>query len=291
MIDDAIAMYAELALWWDGEQLDDRPDWNADWAIVDGPGYPDFSELPNEELGFVESNKLTLRFHMVDRRILWFLNQQHTLLREPEGRAHNWLKPKGLKRGMMMPSNAGRAGGWSFVLRIGANLEEIKPKQVVCDSREIVTAAEDEEDGGNYITKGFLISVEGRGEAGMQLSLFLTDGKKKARHYTSNMVWDGSVKTVTFTVDVGPRTVTSVVDDVFCDGGEHHPEGWTTLDERFGNVGGGDVRFLPTPSVRFPSSGKFGGKLERFDTYNRPLLVSEAIANGRFLSGAGASKL
>ena len=104
------------------------------------------------------------------------------------------------------------------------------------------------------------------------------------------MVWDGALRTVSFVVDVGPRTVTSVVDDVFCDGGEYFPEGWTTLDEKFDNVCGGDVRFLPTPTVRFPSSGKFGGKLERFDTFNRPLLVSEVIANGRFLSG-GSSKL
>ncbi|GMI02626.1 hypothetical protein TrVE_jg13806 [Triparma verrucosa] len=281
----------ELALWWDREQLDDRPDWNADWAIVDGPGYPDFSVLPNGKLGFVESNKLTLRFHVVDDRTLYFLRRQHKLAMEiKDGLVHSWWKPKGLKRGILMPSNAGRAGGWTFVLRIGANLSDIKPKQVICDSREIVTAAEDEEDGGNYITKGFVISVEGRGEAGMQLSLFLTDGKKKARHYTSNMVWDGALRTVSFVVDVGPRTVTSVVDDVFCDGGEYFPEGWTTLDEKFDNVCGGDVRFLPTPTVRFPSSGKFGGKLERFDTFNRPLLVSEVIANGRFLSG-GSSKL
>ena len=126
--------------------------------------------LPNGKLGFVESNKLTLRFHVVDDRTLYFLRRQHKLAMEiKDGLVHSWWKPKGLKRGILMPSNAGRAGGWTFVLRIGANLSDIKPKQVICDSREIVTAAEEEEDGGNYITKGFVISVEGRGEAGMQL--------------------------------------------------------------------------------------------------------------------------
>ena len=31
----------EVALWWDGLQLDSREDWNEDWAIVDGAGYHD----------------------------------------------------------------------------------------------------------------------------------------------------------------------------------------------------------------------------------------------------------
>ena len=80
----------ELALWWDGEtQLDERPDWNADWAIVDGPGYPDFVEIPHKSaegiqgrrrLCYVESNKLTVRFHEVDRRTLLFLSRQRAVL-------------------------------------------------------------------------------------------------------------------------------------------------------------------------------------------------------------------
>ena len=28
----------EIAIWWDGIQLDDREEWNEDWAIVDGAG-------------------------------------------------------------------------------------------------------------------------------------------------------------------------------------------------------------------------------------------------------------
>ena len=31
----------EIAIWWDGIQLDSREDWNEDWAIVDGAGYHD----------------------------------------------------------------------------------------------------------------------------------------------------------------------------------------------------------------------------------------------------------
>ena len=60
--------------------------------------------------------------------------------------------------------------------------------------------------------------------------------------------------------------------------------------QKFGNVCGGDVRFLPTPSVRFPSSGPFAGKLDSFVVYDRPLLTSEAVSNARFLSRAEATR-
>lgn len=58
----------ELCLWWDGVLLDDREDWNEDWAIVDGSGYADFQELGGHpsELILVASNKLAVRFHRVD---------------------------------------------------------------------------------------------------------------------------------------------------------------------------------------------------------------------------------
>ena len=56
----------EVAVWWDGVQLDGREDWNEDWAIVDGAGYHDIQELPNGGLAFVESNKLTVRYHEIE---------------------------------------------------------------------------------------------------------------------------------------------------------------------------------------------------------------------------------
>lgn len=36
--------------------MNERDEWNLDYAIVDGPGYPDLIEL-NNEIVFVESNK------------------------------------------------------------------------------------------------------------------------------------------------------------------------------------------------------------------------------------------
>ena len=70
---------------------------------------------------------------------------QHALSLEAKTPVSSFVRPEGLCRTMMMPSLSGRAGGWTFVLRIGASLENIKPNMMICDSREIVTAAEDEE--------------------------------------------------------------------------------------------------------------------------------------------------
>ena len=96
----------EIALWWDGIQLDDREDWNEDWAIVDGAGYFDIqgrdsikflmtssmisSTSPNmfklvwidpqetDEGGlvFVESNKLTVRYHEIPPEVIAIMKDQ-----------------------------------------------------------------------------------------------------------------------------------------------------------------------------------------------------------------------
>ena len=83
----------EVALWWDGLQLDSREDWNEDWAIVDGAGYHDIQvgfsrgkmtvmmmvrvqELEDGSVVFVESNKLTVRYHTICPRTIQGLKQQ-----------------------------------------------------------------------------------------------------------------------------------------------------------------------------------------------------------------------
>ena len=66
----------EIAIWWDGIQLDDREEWNEDWAIVDGAGYFDIQELENGNLAFVESNKLTVRYHEISVDVLEAMKRQ-----------------------------------------------------------------------------------------------------------------------------------------------------------------------------------------------------------------------
>ncbi len=274
----------ELALWWDGESLDDRPGWNADWAIVDGPGYADFAETGDGRLVFVESNKLTLRFHEVDKRTLFFLRHQHQLNQLiAENLVIDITKPQGLLRSFNLPDVRSGSGGFTIMLKLKADPNAIKSRQMLIDAREVVTAALDEEDTGRYVTKGFTLSVVGRSAAGLQLCLTLMDGEHMVKHFTSSLQLDDNQHVVAFTVDCGPRLVTSVVDGQLCDGGAHFPEGWTTLPADFGAIGGADLQFYPAATVRHPHSGPFGGEIERFMIYNRPLLTSEVISTTRSL--------
>jgi len=272
----------ELALWWDGESLDDRPDWNADWAIVDGPGYPDFATLPDGTISFVQSNKLTLRYHTVDERTLQFLREQSKLDSQiTEGLVCSWANPHGPCRSIMLPSIQSKAGGYTFSFTIKCRKEDVKPRQVLVDARQIVTAAQDKQDAGDYITKGFTITVEGRGKEGLQLCLSLNDGRTKCKAFTDGLKWDGQWHGVSIIVDAGPRIICCVVDERLCDGGQWFPEGWSVINEKMGSCGGADLNFFPEPTVTFPSSGPFKGQIGTFDVFDRPLLVSEAISHWR----------
>ncbi len=280
----------ELALWWDGESLDDRPGWNADWAIVDGPGYCDFCELPGGTLAFVESNKLTLRMHKVDPRVLHYLGVQGELSELPLDPAVRLRSPSGRVRSMGLPDLQSRGGGYSIVVRMTCPTG-VGPGEVLLDSREVVTKALDEEETGDYVTKGYTLATEGRGPGGIQLCLTLYDGRGMCRARTDGVRWDGSETTVTFIVDAGPRIVTAVAGGRLCDGGDTAPEGWTVVDPKFGAAGGASVVFKPDATYRRPHAGPFKGEILDFIIYDRPLLTTEAIGAGRALGNVINSKL
>ena len=64
--------------------LDERPDWNIDWAIVDGAGYYDFVELGSEDIRYVESTKLAVRLHRLPKHILRVLNNWDSIYGKPK---------------------------------------------------------------------------------------------------------------------------------------------------------------------------------------------------------------
>jgi len=77
----------DVCLYWDGAKLDDREEWNEDWAIVDGPGYADFQQSHHSgDLVLVESNKLTVRFHRVPRETLECMKETLEIETSPDQR-------------------------------------------------------------------------------------------------------------------------------------------------------------------------------------------------------------
>ena len=112
----------EIAIWWDGLLLDDREDWNEDWAIVDGAGYHDIQELPNGNLAFVESNKLTVRYHEIPRTTLDLMKLQLTtdadfMSRMEEGPVFSWERASDpLRKSLRAPVLPDLRSGAGFTL-------------------------------------------------------------------------------------------------------------------------------------------------------------------------------
>ncbi|MDH4116015.1 MAG: glycoside hydrolase [Acidimicrobiia bacterium] len=255
----------ELALWWDGTGFEDRPDWNPDWAIVDGPGYPDWVEFDDGSLGFVESNKLAVRYHEVDRRLMAFIRRQPELAAVAEdGKVLDLIAPAGSCRGPVLVDPR-TGGGFTLLVVVGGH----RGAKTLVSALSSVTSALGEEPTDRRITKGYTIAITAEGE----LELMVTNGFGATLEHTTRTasgIWDGNEHTVAFIVDGGPKVVSVVVDEWLDDGGEH-PQGWAFFPPEIGEVGGSDVTF------------PLGSGLSRFLVYDRPLLTTEAIATGRAL--------
>jgi hypothetical protein len=255
----------ELAMWWDGTGFEDRPDWNPDWAIVDGPGYPDWVEFDDGGLAFVESNKLAVRYHEVDPRLLTFAGLQPELVGVPEeGRVLDVVRPEGSIRAPVL-IDLRTGGGFTLMVVVGGYPDG----STLVSALSSVTAALGEEPTDRRITKGYTIRFTPEGE----VELMVTDGfGRTLSHQTriASRIWDGNEHVVAFVVDGGPKVVSVVVDERLDDGGDH-PQGWAFFPSGLGEVGGSDVEFAA------------GSGLRRFLVYDRALLTTEAIAAGREL--------
>lgn len=260
----------ELALYWDGTGFEDRPDWNPDWAIVDGPGYPDFAELDDGTLVFVESNKLAVRYHEVEPRLLAHLRVQPELVALPtEGCILDLPGEPAALRGPVLPDlRAG--GGFTATLHFRSRVAQSSRALVVAFST--VTAALGEEPTTATITKGWSVTVTECGE----LELFVTDGFGTSLTHTTHAggsLCDGNEHVVSFIVDGGPKVVSVVVDERLDDGGDVAAQGWAFFPRDLGEVGGAELRIAPD----------FGGTLHRLVLHDRALLTTEAIAQCRAL--------
>ena len=171
-----------------------------------------------------------------------------------------------------MPRLPDLAAGGGFTLELLLTLDDLKPGQVLVDSR-------DERGAGIVVRTNQAESIE----------LGFSDSQ-------NSFAWDvdpgrlepGKEHHVVFIVDGGPKCVSVVVDGVFCDGaGEERKYGYGRFvrtkytspfsDEKTEQPEIADVSGGPTlriaPSIR--------GRVERLRLYNRYLLTTEAIGNRR----------
>lgn len=262
----------EVALWWDGTGFEDRPDWNADWAIVDGPGYADFVEYDDGTLGLVESNKLAVRYHEIEARLAWHLARQWELVgTSTDGLAWRW-RADGRAAGAAPVLGDLRAGGGITILLRVAGAAGAVAGRTLAAAWSTVTAALGEEPTDRRITKGWEVSVRADGEVALRVA----DGwGLECAHATTIAsaagAWDGREHLVAFVLDGGPKVVSVVVDERLDDGGATAPQGWARFDAGLGEVGGADLAVDPDRT----------GVVRELAIYDRALLTSELVAAAR----------
>lgn len=168
-----------------------------------------------------------------------------------------------------------RTGG-GFSIDLWLRMVYAEPGQVLLDSRAAPGSA------GIVLTTGRRHTLE----------LEISDGVRKFRWDTDpGTVGPDARHHVTFTVDGGPKVISSVVDGVFCDGGasdqrmygygrftqtvyRSRKPGDVEVREEIGNVTGG-------PRLKVLPRAEKGTVLERLRIYGRAITTTEAVGNWR----------
>jgi hypothetical protein len=242
------------------------------------PGYPDWVEFDDGTLANVESNKLAVRYHVVDRRLLHFLRHQPELAAMPtDGLVFDHVasldSPDEMDAPVLADLRAG--GGFTMIVQIASGASDSRSREALVSALSTVTAALGEEPTDRRVTKGYEIAVTATGE----VELFVTDGFGQTfRHITTigaDGVNDGAIHVVAFVVDGGPKVVSVVVDEHLDDGGEQLPQGWAFVPSGLGEIGGSRVQL------------RSRGRLMQFSLFDRALLISEVIGAARSMSASG----
>ena len=269
----------EIVLWWDGPGYEDREDWNEEWSIVDGPGYADWWEDDAGQLSFVQSNKLGVRYHRVEPRLLELLRWQPELAELPDEQRSldihgNREAPP--ERVIEAPSlvDLRSRGGFTIVLQMSGSPEELRPGQPIARALSNITAARGEGPTDATLTRGYRIDLTETLEVELTLSDGLGGTFRCATHARGHAeIWDNQLHTLAFICDGGPRLAYCVVDELMDDGGDT-PQGWSFLPADLGDLGGDELVLCSA----------FGGQLARFLIYDRPWTTSEAISASRALN-------
>ncbi len=141
-------------------------------------------------------------------------------------------------------------GGFSIVL--DAAFDALSPGQVLLDGRDAAG-------------RGLLLHLSQENT----LALRLSDGDHEAAwDVDPGMIRAGARHHIAVIVEGGPNIILFVVDGVLCDGGDARQYGWGRFPPELGDINGAVWRIAPD----------FQGRLHSLRVYDRPLRVSEAIA-------------
>jgi len=217
-----------------------------------GMSYPDLIEQDGR-FWFTETQKTKARVHPVDLNLLkamWHQSTAHKLITNGLIYQKKCIKANTLASVRQLPNLKDRG----FAIDLWLQLKDLKPGQVVLDSRD-------------HLGKGIcLLTTLQR-----TLKLELNDGKNTDGWDTDpGLLTAKKMHHVVFIVDGLSNIITVVVDGILCDGGVGRLHGWGRFSEKLGDVNG-------TKSWRLAPNMR--GSIKDFKVYNRYLTTSEAISN------------
>lgn len=214
--------------------------------------YPDLL-VEDGRYFLTETNKATARVHELGVAMLEGLwadasraakrraNATDSLASSPEARVLDWASGNGgasvqepvwpaiTIHDSARPDYGAKHTRRGFTLQFRFRLDSLAPGQVVLDTRN--------EDG-----EGLAVVTNDSGA----LQVVLNDGRSEFRWACDPVLREGVEHVAAVVVDGGPHLVSWLVDDRFCDGGDHRQFGWGRLGAGFlGVKGGGRLRIAP----------------------------------------------
>ncbi len=233
--------------------------------------YPDLVEEDGNYY-ISETQKDVARVHKVDRQLLDLLwGQLESMEKTTDGLVAEW-EFKGLAfpvhrqgtsfgpfyvrdpnrddhGGMNMPSG--------FTLDLAFELENTNPGQVLLDTRN---------ESGQGI---WLVTAEKQ-----DIRFSMSDGRSVSSwDCDPEMISSGQPHYLSVIVDGGPKMIMFVVDGLLNDGGDSRQFGWGRFNSNLQEVNG---------SPDWAIGDQMAGRIDRIRIYNRPLQISESIANYKF---------
>lgn len=211
--------------------------------------YPDLIEQDGQ-YWITTTQKTRASIHPVDPDLLEGLWNQD----RPENIS---LPPPALALEAPMPAECAppplpslESGGFSISLCV--TFDTLTPGQVLLDSR-------------NAGGRGMLLQISQENA----LELHLSDGERDAAwDIDPGMLRAGAQHHITVIVEGAPNIILFIVDGALCDGGGGRQYGWGRFSQELCGINGAACRIAPN----------FQGNLHSLRMYDRPLRVSQAIA-------------
>ena len=253
-----------------------------------GIGYPDYVETPTE-IYITETDKALSRWHLVPSKMLSAMWQQLTLSEVAQtALVTNVTGSSGLPPQMPAPSFGNLQENYAFTVEVVFTPDRLYRRNVTRPVPLLDCRAPNGKGVAIEYTQPAASPIGGPGcTRQYKVNVSICDGNHSQSFDTDTeaQLWSAGPHHIVFVVDGASRTITSVVNGVFADGGYERSQGWAHLGtddltrgdhpQLIGDVGGA-------------ASCSVHSSLTLARIYDRGLLTSEAIGNWRAWKAGGA---